>query len=448
MKKLFAGAALCSLVMAATAVVAQEVKRCATDEIVAELAEKNPSLKAALDICEQDIQHRTANISNQTNTAVYKTTSSYPIALAFHVVLSQAQINQIGGVQGIYDRVVSQIEVLNIDFNAQNTETIPAPFAPLKGNPNMNFGLAHTKPDGTGTIGIEILTKPAAFTGFDVSDGSVKRTANGGLDPWDNTRYLNVWITNITNSGSGEILGYAYHPKLAALIGDAKLMGVVVDYLAFGKRNNLSQTFIPNADKGRTMVHEFGHFFTLNHIWGNTAVGNGTCNDDDGVDDTPKQSDANQSICPSYPKLPNCNNTPEGQMFMNYMDYVQDVCMSMFSKGQVTRMHSEFAAGGGSVNLPKNVNLFSWPTSVGNISMKSEIDIVPNPSNGVFTLTHGEGLKQVVINNMLGQVVKQISIANQQSGTMNVNITDAGKGMYTIQCLYNEGMVSKKVIVQ
>jgi hypothetical protein len=225
-------------------------------------------------------------------------------------------------------------------------------------------------------------------------------------------------------------------------------MGVVVDYLAFGKRKSLSQSFISNADKGRTMVHEFGHFFTLNHIWGNTAVGSGNCGDDDGVDDTPKQSDANQSVCPSYPKLPNCNGTPEGQMFMNYMDYVMDVCMSMFTKGQVTRMQSEFTAGGGSPNLHKNIHLFSWPAGVNEASMQHNIDIVPNPSNGVFTITHSDGLKQITVHNMLGQIVKQIPVSSQQSGTISVDITDAGKGMYTIQCMYNEGMVSKKVIVQ
>ncbi len=450
MKKLFAGTALCSLLMAATVVVAQDVKKCATDELIHSIIAKDPSAQAKLDAYEKDVQQRAAILATeQANNATQKTTASkYSIALAFHVVLTQAQLDQIGGTQGLYNRVVSQIEVLNTDFNAQNTDAIPSAFASLKGNPDMSFGLAHTKPDGSGTIGIEILIKPAGFTGYEQTDNSLKRTSAGGLDPWDNSRYLNIWITNITTSSGGEILGYAYNPKLASvMLGDPGLMGVVVDFLAFGKRSSVVQQFFVNADKGRTMVHEFGHFFTLNHIWGNTSVGNGNCNDDDGVDDTPRQSDANQSNCPTFPKA-SCINANPGEMFMNYMDYVYDACMAMFSKGQVTRMQSEFVTGGGSINLPKNINLFSWPSGVENVSMTNEIDVVPNPSNGIFTITYGNGLKQVTINNMLGQVVKQIPVTNQQSGTMSVNIIDAGKGMYTIQCLYNEGIVSKKVIVQ
>lgn len=81
------------------------------------------------------------------------------------------------------------------------------------------------------------MIKPSTFTGFDVSDNSAKRTTSGGLNPWDNKRYLNIWIFNITNgSSSGEILGYAYNPALATnVLGDANLMGVCVDYRAFGK---------------------------------------------------------------------------------------------------------------------------------------------------------------------------------------------------------------------
>ena len=35
-----------------------------------------------------------------------------------------------------------------------------------------------------------------------------------------------------------------------------------------------------------------------------------------------------------------CDNTPNGDLFMNYMDYVDDDTMVMFTTGQVTRMHA------------------------------------------------------------------------------------------------------------
>jgi hypothetical protein len=33
-----------------------------------------------------------------------------------------------------------------------------------------------------------------------------------------------------------------------------------------------------------------------------------------------------------------CNNGPDGDMFMNYMDYTDDAAMFMFTKGQAARM--------------------------------------------------------------------------------------------------------------
>ena len=38
-----------------------------------------------------------------------------------------------------------------------------------------------------------------------------------------------------------------------------------------------------------------------------------------------------------------CTNGPNGDMFMNYMDYVDDAAMVMFSAGQVARMQATLA---------------------------------------------------------------------------------------------------------
>ena len=38
-----------------------------------------------------------------------------------------------------------------------------------------------------------------------------------------------------------------------------------------------------------------------------------------------------------------CNNGPNGDMFMNYMDYVDDAVMVMFTAGQVARMNATLA---------------------------------------------------------------------------------------------------------
>ena len=55
---------------------------------------------------------------------------------------------------------------------------------------------------------------------------------------------------------------------------------------------------------------------------------------DDGVDDTPTSEEAYYEI-PVHPQV-SCGSV---DMFMNYMEYVNDSVMVMFSQGQVERMH-------------------------------------------------------------------------------------------------------------
>jgi hypothetical protein len=45
---------------------------------------------------------------------------------------------------------------------------------------------------------------------------------------------------------------------------------------------------------------------------------------------------------PTFPHI-TCNNGPNGDMFMNFMDYVDDDTMCMFSTGQVARMNATLA---------------------------------------------------------------------------------------------------------
>ena len=79
----------------------------------------------------------------------------------------------------------------------------------------------------------------------------------------------------------------------------------------------------------------------LRHIWGDD---NGACTGSDLVDDTPNQGSENYG-CPAFPHF-SCGNTTTGDMFMNYMDYVDDKCMYMFSALQSSRALAVFATGG------------------------------------------------------------------------------------------------------
>ena len=74
--------------------------------------------------------------------------------------------------------------------------------------------------------------------------------------------------------------------------------------------------------QGRTATHEVGHYFNLRHIWGDTA----DCSGSDMVADTPNCAGPNTGM-PAYPHV-TCNNGPNGDMFVNYMDYTDDAACS------------------------------------------------------------------------------------------------------------------------
>ena len=83
------------------------------------------------------------------------------------------------------------------------------------------------------------------------------------------------------------------------------------------------------------MTHELGHYLLLDHIWG----GNGGCNDDDDVNDSPVSTEPHYG-CPNI-GASSCSST---DLHMNYMDYTNDACMYMFTAGQSTRMENYFNA--------------------------------------------------------------------------------------------------------
>ena len=94
---------------------------------------------------------------------------------------------------------------------------------------------------------------------------------------------------------------------------------MVILHSGFGTTGTASAPF----DLGRTATHEIGHWLNLLHIWGDDGTG---CNGSDEVADTPNQGGPNFGI-PTFPQL-SCNNGPDGDLFMNYMDYTDDAACS------------------------------------------------------------------------------------------------------------------------
>ena len=211
-------------------------------------------------------------------------------------------------------QVKSQISVLNRDFKATNTDKkkVPEPWKGLVTNSRLRFKLA------------KVVRRRTTRSSFPTDD-SVKRASSGGIAPFEPESHLNLWVCAL----GGGVLGYAQFPG-----GPASTDGVVVDYRAFGTRGTAQKPF----NLGRTATHEVGHYFNLRHIWGDTEDCSGT----DSVADTPNAAGPNYST-PSFPSI-SCGNGPNGDMFMNYMDYVDDAAMFMFTAQQVVRMRTALEA--------------------------------------------------------------------------------------------------------
>jgi hypothetical protein len=227
------------------------------------------------------------------------------------------------------EQVLTQIAVLNQDYRHTNRDTglAPSVFRSVAADVKIEFALARQDPDGKPTNGITFTktTQPS----FGYKTDYVKSRANGGVDAWDPTRYLNIWVCNLT----GGVLGYVPFPMVIGSKND----GVAVSYRAFGTIGNLS----PYFNLGRTATHEIGHWLGLYHPWGRPdSTG---CTSDE-VDDTPIQpNETNYKAddCPVFPYIDSqetCNNSPNGRMFSNFMDYTRDACMNMFTIGQASKM--------------------------------------------------------------------------------------------------------------
>jgi hypothetical protein len=234
------------------------------------------------------------------------------IPVVVHVVYSDAA----GNISD--DQVNSQIDALNRDYRARNADknNVPAVWRGLVCDTRIQFALALTDPDGNPTSGITRTSTTVVSFG---TDDSVKRAADGGADPWPAEKYLNIWVCNL----GGGLLGYAQFPG-----GPAETDGVVILNSAFGTVGTATAPF----NLGRTTTHEVGHWLNLIHIWGDRLDCKGT----DDVDDTPPAQAPNYGK-PTFPHI-SCNNGPNGDMFMDYMDYVDDDTMVMFTQGQCARM--------------------------------------------------------------------------------------------------------------
>jgi hypothetical protein len=376
--------------------------------------------------------NRNGNAVNSTNAitrvpiAVHYTTSSTSLATATSgtnltlrnclIALAQTQIN-----------------ILNADYNATNTDltlwTNPTTGASQYfpgvnvGDMDIQFELAtQNHPPGSGLV----EGQPAVTFGYNFGSGQ-------NLDAnW--AGYFNIIIRSL----SGGILGFSpLGPQLSGY-------GVTIDNNYFSSGTGCSGTgsgnITPTApfNKGRTLTHEMGHYFRLDHTF-ISCDGSNCATSGDRVCDTP-QTDTETYECPAADAtFSTC--TGEQVMTMNYMDYTNDACMYMFSAGQATRM----TAWLNTVRSQIKQNALS-----NNSFVKNNFSIYPNPNKGEFTIQFKElsADYSVEVFDVTGRVVFENFYNQNAELSQKISIQNPTSGVYFVNIKSGNSIVTNKIIIE
>jgi len=355
-----------------------------------------------------------------------KTTINIPVVV--HIIYANTT-------QNISDtRVTQQIAATNADYAGTNSHSMGSFATSLRANTNIHFCLAKRDPNGTATTGItRTQTTVSSFStmgGSASCSGYPERCASsGGCAAWDVNKYFNIWVCNLGNSLCG-ISEFPTNPL-------NNFYGSTICYKYFGTTGSTAP-----YNLGGTLSHEIGHCFNLYHIWGDD---NGACTGSDMINDTPNQADATYGANTGV-VTDNCTTTSPGIMYMNFMDYSDDISYANFTPNQATRMAAVFASNGPGHTLSTS-NTCSG-VGIDEFENLSNINVFPNPSTDVFNVTFDvENTDNVVITicNYVGDVVTKIEKQNVTAVNIPVDMSKQAAGIYYVHIQSSKQSVTEKI---
>ncbi|MES2681860.1 MAG: zinc-dependent metalloprotease [Bacteroidota bacterium] len=269
------------------------------------------------------------------------TNVAYRIPIIFHVIHTGEAIGTYPNLS--VAQVTSQVTVLNADYAGigLNVGNVPQAFANLVSNTNIQFCLATKDPFNVPLAepGIHRVNATTSGWASPSATANIVSYINNQVKPfhcWDPTKYLNIWVSDKTASLT--ILGFATYPAGTSLVGIPNSGGTSLDDGVWCWSKTIGNTGALAAphDKGRVATKEVAHWLGIRNIWGD-----GNCLDDY-CTDTPWAKQANTG-CPPYPSYVNrcgINQSPNGEMTMNFMDETDDACRFMFTHKQTVRMQT------------------------------------------------------------------------------------------------------------
>jgi len=398
---------------------AQEADKCGHDLLLEQSLERDPNVANRM----AEIESFTKNwLADEANLQA-QTREIITIPIVVHVLWSEFS-EDISNLQ-----IHSQVGILNEDFRMRNENTgdIPEDFKALAADVGFEFCLATLTPEGDITDGItRTQTDWPCIGDFNTTtESGIPRlfySILGGKDAWDPRRYLNIWVAPTCNA----FLGFGFYPGQSVAPQED---GVVIDTDYFGNVCNDGR----NHHLGRTTTHEIGHYFNLKHIWGTK----GCDEEDDFVEDTPRQDNFHGG-CPTHPSV-SCGSA---DMFMNFMDYTDDACISMFTIGQRNRMLAAInGPRAGLLNSNRCLFINQPRPDLG-------VTVFPNPVDDCIHVEFNANFDNdvsVLLYDAAGRLVYQA--INNASNIRSIPASDLPTGVYYLHLTNGSTKVSERVMV-
>jgi len=390
---------------------------CHTDQLMQDIQNRDPKIEVEYQLFKKQHQIKSSDITPSRRNVI-------TIPVIVHVIHSGEAVGS--GSNLSMSRVIEQIDILNQDYGFTNADrqNIPDYFSSDVGDTNIQFCLIQKTPTGEAHPGVNrVLYNNIPDIKY-IEDVIKKNTI------WNPVKFLNIWVVQIPSQG---ILGYSYLP-IPSILHTHK-DGVVIDTDKFG--------IVGSQIKGRTATHEVGHYLGLHHPWGTVE----SCSSDDGISDTPNCRGPYFG-CPSPPQF-SCGSI---DMSMNFMDYVNDPCMYMFSKGQGTLMHQILGNERSALN---NGAPFICDLQLTNNQEVENIDgprVYPNPSYGHIVIEDTKGFEnETVLVELFTLSGKKVFDQNhrfiENEQIININLTSFNSGTFVLKMTSKHAHFTEKIVL-